>query len=49
MPVPTKAGKSPTPFTAELTRMMPECSATLMVIRIKGLCDGRKLHIYTSI
>lgn len=47
MPVPTKAGKSPTPFTAELTRMTLECSAILMVIRIKGLCDGRNVHIYT--
>lgn len=46
MPVPTKAGKSLTPFTAELTRMTLECSATLMVIIIKGLCEGRKLHIY---
>lgn len=49
MPVPTKAGKSLTPFTAELTRMTLECSAILMVIRIKGLCDGRNVHIYTSL
>lgn len=49
MPAPTKAGKSPTPFTAELTRMMLECSATLMVIKIKGLYERRKLHTYTCI